>query len=194
MRSDTIHVSTKGKGYKEALAQAEAVAAYKSLSRKEAIQLRLLTEEMMGMMQAITDEREADFWIEDNNKAFELHLLTVTNVNSEMRKQLLATSTTGKNIAARGFMGKVRELFEMALEPASAYNSGYFQEGWMYSEPDGFAPDMWAFSRYIDTVEVDDVPKEEWDELEKSIVKNIADDIKIGIYENTVEMIITKKF
>ena len=55
-------------------------------------------------------------------------------------------------------------------------------------------PDMWSFSRYIDTVDEAQVPKEEWDELERSIVKNIADDVQISISDNTVEMIIKKKF
>jgi hypothetical protein len=194
MRSDIIHVSSTGKGFKEALAQAEAVAAYKSLDRKEGIQLRLLTEEMMGVMQAITGDRKADFWIEDTDGDFELHLKTVTNVNSEMREQLLATSSTGKNMAAKGFMGKIRELFEKALEPVSAAGVSYYTEGWMYGDPDGFMPDMWSFSRYIDTVDEAQVPKEEWDELERSIVKNIADDVQISISDNTVEMIIKKKF
>ena len=34
----------------------------------------------------------------------------------------------------------------------------------------------------------------EWDELEKSIVANIADDIKIAIAGNKVEMTAYKKF
>ena len=34
---------------------------------------------------------------------------------------------------------------------------------------------------------------EEWDELEKSIIANLADDVTVGINGNNVEMIITKK-
>ena len=35
--------------------------------------------------------------------------------------------------------------------------------------------------------------EEEWDELEKSIVANLADEISIGIKKNRVEMVIYKK-
>ena len=41
--------------------QAEKVAAYKGLSPKGALHLRLLTEEMMGMMRSITGEKEGKF-------------------------------------------------------------------------------------------------------------------------------------
>jgi hypothetical protein len=37
-------------------------------------------------------------------------------------------------------------------------------------------------------------PREEWDELEKSIVANIADEVQISIRDTTVEMVIFKKF
>ena len=35
---------------------------------------------------------------------------------------------------------------------------------------------------------------EAWDELEQSVVANIADEIKIGIADDSAEMIIYKKF
>ena len=35
--------------------------------------------------------------------------------------------------------------------------------------------------------------REAWDELEKSVVSHVADDIKVSIRSGTVEMIIIKK-
>ena len=35
--------------------------------------------------------------------------------------------------------------------------------------------------------------KEEWDELEKSVVKNVADDVKVYIRSGIVELVILKK-
>ena len=49
-------------------------------------------------------------------------------------------------------------------------------------------------NRYRDAVREGRAPQEDWDELEKSIVANIADDVKIGIAGQDVEMVITKKF
>jgi len=202
MKSDVIHVTSEGTGIDEALRQAEAVAAYKGLPRKSGIQLRLLTEEMMGMLKALTGQREAEFWIEDTKKAFGLHLKTDTLVNSQMRKELLAVSTSGKNVSAKGVMGKIRDMFERALEPvddrpdsavASATSYGWNYAGSPVNE--GFAgTGVWSFNRYRSALEAGNGPKEDWDELEKSIVANIADEIEIGIKDGTVEMIIYKKF
>jgi hypothetical protein len=54
MKSDVIHVTNEGAGFDKALAQAEATARFLDLDRRDALHLRLLTEEMTGMMRALT--------------------------------------------------------------------------------------------------------------------------------------------
>ena len=66
MKTDVITVSSRGKQMEAALEQVEKLAVYKDLSRKGTLHLRLLTEEMMGMMRSITGETEGQFWIEDH--------------------------------------------------------------------------------------------------------------------------------
>ena len=39
----------------------------------------------------------------------------------------------------------------------------------------------------------DDAAREAWDELEKSVVKNVADDVRVSICGGSVEMTILKK-
>ena len=68
MKTDKITVSSQGARMNAALEQAEKVAAYKGLSMKDGLHLRLLTEEMMGLMRSITGEREGIFWIEDHEE------------------------------------------------------------------------------------------------------------------------------
>ena len=203
MRSDIIHISSEGTGIAEALKQTEAVAVYKSLSKKDSIHLLLLTEEMTGMMKALTGEHSADFWIEAEDDAFCLHLKTETKMNTELRKKLLSASTSGENIAAKGVMGKIKDLFSRILEPTEApipneYIAGFESENLPIAEAAAIAKSMsvyaikvWSFNRYKAAMEASD---EAWDELEQSIVANIADDIQIGIADNCVEMILYKKF
>lgn len=189
MKSDVIHVTNEGEGVAEAIKQAEAVAAFRSLSKKDSIHLNLLTEEMMGMMQALTDKREADFWIESENRNFMLHLRTETAMNAEMREKLLSASTSGTNAAAKGVMGKIRDIFNRIIEPADANIPSGFSAGWSFSES-GQVVNVWSLNTF--KINATDSDKEEWDELEKSIIANIADEIKIGISGNTVEMIVYK--
>ncbi len=198
MKSDVIHVTSEGVGISEALRQTEAVAAYKELDKKDSIHLALLAEEMMGMMQALTGKHEADFWIEDEDNTFRLHLLAETKMNSEMRSKLLSASTSGENIAAKGVMGKVRDLFNRILEPSEAPLPGAYSSGWVNNASTmgaaAYAKNtatVWSLNRYKASAQSG--AKEDWDELEKSIVANIADEIEIGISDDTVEMIVFKK-
>ena len=178
MKSDVIHVTNKGAGFDEAFAQTEASARFRALDEKNALHLRLLAEEMMGMMRALTGEREADFWIDspDGDGALRLHLRVKTLMNAEMRKKLLSASTSGVNAAASGFAGKLRDFFECATEPVSQEMAEDLKNG-IYSSAEG--------SR---------TSKENWDGLEKSIVVSIADDVRIGIAGQNVEMVIVKQF
>ena len=52
---------------------------------------------------------------------------------------------------------------------------------------------IWSFCDYKKSL-AGSSPDENWDELEKSIVANLADEVKVGIRDNTVELIIDKKF
>ena len=74
MKTDVIRVTNAEGGVRAALNQVEKVAAYKGLSGKSALHLRLLTEEMMGMMRSITGEVEGKYWIEEEDGLYALHL------------------------------------------------------------------------------------------------------------------------
>ena len=190
MRSDTIKISTTGEGIAEALRQAEAVAVYKGLSSKETLQLRLLAEEMMGMFRGLTEELEAEFYIEDKDGAFEMHLKTPTEMNADKRKKLLEASTSGKNEAAVGVTGKIRSVFESLFEPEKKGAPRYIALG-LVSDPVAASTATWSLRDYRDAVRDD---AEAWDELESSIVAKVADEVKVGIRGGYVEMVIYKIF
>ena len=201
MKSDVIHVTNEGIGAAEALAQAEKVAQFKSLPKKSALHLRLLTEETMGMMRALTGEREADFWIEDEDGVCTLHLAAQTGMTAEMRKKLLAASTSGENSAVRGVTGKLRDLFERFMEPenstvaddlATGLNMAY--AGADFGNLSAAAAGIWSLSLYKKAAAEGHTPQEDWDELEKSVLARLADDVQIGIRGQSVEMVISKKF
>ena len=198
MITDKIVVSSKGNKIESALRQAEKVAAYKDLDEKSAMHLRLLTEEMMGMMRSITGETQGIFWIEDDEDTYQLHLQVDTQMNSEKRNQLLAASTSGKNESAKGFMGRLRDLFDRGGdEDMVIYSNPFFMSG---SLDDASTPALdweWSMSRYESKlaarIQEDEAARQAWDELEKSVVSHVADDVKVSIRGRDVEMVIYKK-
>ena len=189
MKTDVIVISSEGDNMEAALEQIDKLCVYKELAGNDAVSLRLLTEEMMAMMRAITGNVNGEFWAEDQDGTYELHLRVLSLVDEKRREQLLSASTDGKNEASRGFMGKLRSFFE----PSSGVpmlSAGF--GGSSYGNT------VWAMEDYRDQLrqyrEQDgEEGREAWDELEKSVVAKIADNVKVSIRGRVVEMTIFKK-
>ncbi len=193
MKTDVIAISSEGNNMENGLAQIDKISVYKELAPKSALQLRLLTEEMMAMMRAITGNVNGEFWVEDQDGVYELHLLVKTLVDEKIRKQLLDVSASGKNEAARGFMGKIRSFFEPS-RGVPVFSAGFLGGG----TPQMSENYSWSMADYRDQLrQYRDMnmkaTQEEWDELEKSVVARVADDVKVSIRGRNVEMVIIKK-
>ena len=191
MKTDVIKISSEGENMEAALAQVDKVSAYKGLSSKDAITLRLLAEETLAMMRAIAGDVNGEFWIEDTDGTYELHLLVRTLVDDRIREQLLAASASGRNEANRGFMGKIRSFFE------PAYGVPVFAAGFAGGAPQMYESYTWSMEDYRDQLrqyrEMNGQDNQDaWDELEKSVVAKIADDVKVSIRGRNVEMTIIK--
>ena len=193
MQSDVILVSNDGSKIEKALDLTARVAAYWRLPPKTALHLRLLTEEMMGMMHGLTGERYGDFWIEVESGVCMLHLRTETTMDSEKREALLAASSDGKNKAARGLMGRLRDLFDRGADADVAALSATVMP--YDSSAIGNVFD-WSLSQFRENLEMvrrnSEKAEETWDELEKSVVAHVADDVKVSISGRTVELILYK--
>ncbi|MBR5110988.1 MAG: hypothetical protein IK099_12445 [Clostridia bacterium] len=199
MKTDVIMISSQGSQMEAALDQAEKVAVYKGLSMKNALHLRLLTEEMMGMMRSITGKTDGQFWIEDKQDTYELHLKVTANVSADMQKQLLAASHSGKNEAKLGLMDRIRGFFYAGADSDVYGLSSPLMLSEMYEGSSTPTLDWeWSMSVYQEAlsyrVKQDDAKaKDAWDELEKSVVAHVADDVKVAIRGKDVEMTIIKR-
>ena len=204
MKTDIITITPEGEGISDALKETEKAAAFRGLDRKQTLRLRLLAEEMTGMLRTIVCEKPLKYWVESEGNAFSLHLSAKAQTDFEMREALLKTATSGKNAAARGFMGRIRDIF-MRMGETSDVNVLSTEYGYSYVGVVGYdaSTDMspnamlygWSLSAYKDAIEAKkNEEPEKWDELEKSITAKLADEIKIFIRMNTVEMVIEKTF
>ena len=165
MKTDVIAVSGSERDLAATLRQAEKMAVYEELAPKNAIQLRLLTEEMMQMMRSITGAMEGDFWIENEGNDYQLHLSVNTRLTSGKRAQFSSTM----------------------LNQGFAERAGGTPMDWEWS--------MVQYQNALNASVQNDVEgaQEAWDEMEKSVVAHAADDVKVSLRGNLVEMIIYKK-
>lgn len=204
MKTDTIRITPQGDGICEALIETEKAAGFRGLEPKQTLHLRLLAEEMTGMLKTIVGPTELRYWVESEGMLFSLHLATDVQLDSETRKELLKVSTSGENSAAKGFMGHLKDIFVRFCEVNDS-NTLAAEYGYAYVDVVGYdaSADMspnamlygWSLKAYRDAVAAQpDRESEEWDELEKSITAKLADEVKIFIRRNTVEMVIEKAF
>ena len=203
MKSKVTVIKSNGEGMEEALRQTELCAQAYDLKGKDALHLRLLGEELMGMLRAVTGEKVYKYWIEENDSCFELHLSTETLMDLDKRDKLLSLSTTGYNAADKGFMGKIRSLIDILSTPESAGIPSVMELGmsdlagesslWLAA-----STATWSLNSYKNGIEqhmaADSEAVEAWDELERSIVGKIADEVSVALRGGNVEMIIYKSF
>ena len=208
METNHIYLDNEEERLEKALEEADHFSEYQGFEKKNALRLRLLTEELIGMFRGITGEYKATFWVEGSEEMCHLNLEAKVDMDMEKRTELLAASTSGKNSAAVGIVGKIRNLIESGLESFDesskiATESGtpiaFYSLGMDPSQASLSAID-WSLSRYrkqiVDQQEED--PEAEvakaWDELEKSVIANLADDVRVAITKNKVRITVEKNF
>ena len=204
MKTDVIAISPLGEGMAEALKETERAAAYRGLTPKESLRLRLLSEELMGMLRTIVGEGKSSYWVEAEGKTFSLHLRGGVRMNADLRDDLLKAATSGRNAAVKGVMGRIRDIFTQLSEPDGATMDPK-EYGFSYVDVSSFDASMgvtthgmlygWSMKEYRSAVEEHRAEEpEKWDELEKSITARLADEVKVFIRGNTVEMVVEKAF
>ena len=201
IKSRQLHISSNGDDTDEVLAEVESFANEMKLPSKDALRVRLLAEETLSMLTTMTGETEYAIEFVGNSDRCILKLETDTLMDAMKKDALLSVSSTGRNIYVKGIMGKIRDVFETAFTMPSG---GVWTDNCALSMMMGYPGDMysaqfmdsvyWSLESYRNSVDAEDVLREEEkDELEKSIVSNIADDVQVGVREGHVAMNIIYK-
>lgn len=181
------------KGYRISLSEVmmdEAIEQYElipDLNHKERNCLRLLTEEMFSMLQSVVGEQNADFEIYRDGKAFSLTLKVDAVISPDVREKYMSMSRSGENIAYRGLKGKLLQMLEACAESCNAIPVGMDIPCDM-----GDYTMMWSLSMYA--AQSQNEKDSMWDGMERSIIMNFADDVLIGIRNESLEMIVKKEF
>ena len=177
------------------------IAGYNGLDNKQELRLNLLCEELLEMLPNLLVYGNGEFWIENKGSLYELHAAVEADelLSGESMETILAVSKTGRNAAAVGIMGRIRIAAEMMLARyaqsvgTSGAKSvdpcdGLLDKG-RFADPIGYTNE-WSLEKYRTQVTKG---SDAWDELEKSIIANMADDVTVGIMGGRVEITVKKK-
>ena len=174
-------------------------AAYCGLDEKQKLRLELLCEELVEMLPNLLLYGEGKFWIENNGKNIEIHTVVQADdlLSGKDRSEILAVSKSGRNSAAVGIMNKIRIAAETMLAnyalsvgtggDVTCESSDIMDE---LQDPIGYSGE-WSLVNYRKTAVSG---TDEWDELEKSVIANLADDVTVGIIKGKVEITVKKSF
>lgn len=194
MKSNVCKIEKGAKNLDRIFTESEKVAVYNELNPKQTLKLRLLCEELVGMMPYILSDFSGDFWIENQGSDYELCLSVSTqNMDAATKERLIGVSKEQKNATAVGITGKIRAAFDclvmgskdMVIPPDGMY--GFSSSVNFYH--------LWSLKHYYESVHDESNPKPEvWDEFEKSIIAKVADDVIVGIKGTNVTIIIKKNF
>ena len=198
MKSNVCKIENGTKDLAAILKESEKVAVYNDLTHKQALQLRLICEEIDGMLPNIVDNFNGDLWFEFEDGVCKVNIsLRFDEFTAEKKEELVGVSKNKKNASVVGIVGKIRSALEnLLLESTPDYaadvTAGTFYYATDYHDCMDYAG-LWTLERYINDVK-QEKKSAEWDELEKSVIASVADDVIVGVKGRRADIIIVKKF
>ena len=162
------------------------------LDKRDALRLDLLVEETLGMVKNMLEDFYGQLWFTADGKACEIHFEATSDMDVEKRQELLSV------------MAKLGEVISGALHGFGRTMDAYGQETVKYGIVHSPSPMMgnadmmtvWTLQTYRDGLDqaCDDEAEAALDELEKSIVAKLADDILVGVKGDRINLVIKKQF
>lgn len=141
---------------------------------KNTLRLRLLSEEVLRLIRSITGISNTKFWLEGDSRVARIFLTGEGSVDKDRQKELISVSSSGENSERKGFFGTLVSMFSF----------------------DDSDESEWSLKDYQDELrrrrQEDPYSTKAWEDLERSIVANLADDIEVGISKGKVKMVVTK--
>lgn len=206
MTTDKLHVENNEECMERILAEADRLSEYEKYGAKDALRLRLLAEEAIGMLQGIVGQVDAEIWFEGDSEVSKICVKGKTDMDRAKFDELLSVSSTGENTLAKGVMGKISEVLQLTfMSPGDLSKCAILNYGMMVPGPDepdlysfqAMQSNLWSLKQYRESLfdhrDQDGDNSDAWDELEKSIIGNLADDVQVGINHGNIELTILRK-
>jgi hypothetical protein len=192
MKSIEYSLSSTPEAIEAALKETDWYANEYGLDKKQRLHLRLLAEELIGLMNGVLDLSDGRFWLERNGGVCELHAdAHAITLGENAKKRLLSVSSTGENYCYRGVTGKLCMAVDWLFSGGDEIgNPPVYIEGGFLSTPQ--FPE-WSLARFRESM-ARDKKADSWDELEKSVLSKLSDDVRVSVRGTSVNIVITKRF
>lgn len=174
---------------KAALREADRFAKETGLTDKQALQLRLLAEELLGVVNGAAKVRDGSFVMEWEDGEYRLRLSARTFPIGEVaERKLLDASSSGENDLHQGLAGKLRMVADWYAKGGDRSSRGNVGGGFS-DDPS----DEWSLAR-LRNQQAREKKAQKWDALETSILNHLADDVRVGLRREKVTITVLKNF
>ena len=163
------------------------------ITGKDFQHMNLLAEETLGMANQLLKDFDGEIWLETTPAGYEIILEADVRENRE--------EAPCAPDAPEGFMAKIAEMLNCSYmfedisempENLAATLPDYLSYGLRDSGGTPAWAGIWSLSAYRNRLEGDPDSGINLDELEKSIVASLADEVAIGIHGRRVRLVISK--
>jgi small-conductance mechanosensitive channel len=161
-RTNNLKFTTIEKDMGKAKKLAGAFSRKQFLTSKSARQLELITEETILLIHSLIGNTPTRVWIEGSGLSYRTHLAFDAEIGSDEYKKLLSLSSSGKNEAMSGVAGHIFDAMILGLDSFTSSRENY----------------EWKMDK-------DNLSQ---DEISESILASLADEIKVGVTKDYVEL------
>ncbi|MBQ7175514.1 MAG: mechanosensitive ion channel family protein [Lachnospiraceae bacterium] len=173
-QSVTVTVGEENEVLEGVFAQVESFCKKYRVSSKESMHIRMLSEEVMAILQSQTGSFDGRFWIDMKGHTAQIRVETETMLDERAKRKLMSVS--GSPVKPTGMVDMIRSVYDDYRLGRRGSSSGIWS--WKGSQQKSSAA-----TKVADPVA----------NLEKSIIETLADDVQISISDNKVQMIIFKR-
>lgn len=167
-RTDTIVIQPDGGNYDNVMSIVRSFAQRQNFSEQEERKLELMSEELVLIARSIVDDVKGKFWVEGSGLKYRLHLRFNATVGSDEYRKLVSLSSSGRNEASRTLAEKIWDKMVTGIKTADSQGE----------TGDGYE---WSLSESGQS-----------DDYGESILTAVADDIKVSVTREQVDLVIIR--
>lgn len=176
MKTDVAVVESNGKHLEYALNTIEGLAEVQKLSSKETMHLRLLAEEVFAIVRLAVRDFSARFWAEGEGKEYRLILESDVFTTDKEKSDLLSLASTGENEADLGIGQRLARMFRIGA-------CGQVEDGY-----------SWSLNNFKKELEESSDPSTALEHMEKSVIANLASNVRVSVSNGKIRLIVDKVF
>ena len=172
-----------------ALNEVDSFSRYQGLGAKQSERLRLIGEELLGMVGGFLQVENGRFWIDVVDGAYTVNLAGSTVVGVRAKAIL---ESAGRNVEYKGIGGLFRKAVDAMEEMIKDSGADFAASEQIDAALAGTIIDSseslnWSLARYNESVERDEIA-DEYDEMEISVLKKYAKDIIVSYRNDRIDV------